>query len=140
MIPVLAHGGTGGLVVELSLLSLPLIGFALLWWWNRRLTREQAAESTSVGARTRTSPTNTSRPVSPLHRAPPPIVPLGYPDARADTSASEQAPQRPLRLPWAFRAAATSSARWATLGGMESGAAKPSRAMASFTKRPSGSR
>jgi len=50
MIPVLAHGGTGGLVVELSLLSLPLIGFALLWWWNRRLTREQAAERTSAGS------------------------------------------------------------------------------------------
>lgn len=33
---LLAHGGTGGLVVELSVLVLPLLGVALLWWWNRR--------------------------------------------------------------------------------------------------------
>ena len=42
MTSILAHGGTAGLAAELGLLSLPLIGFGVLWWWNRRLSRDQA--------------------------------------------------------------------------------------------------
>ena len=38
---ILAHGGTAGLAAELFLLSLPLVGFGVLWWWNRRLGRAE---------------------------------------------------------------------------------------------------
>lgn len=41
MTSILAHGGTAGLAAELFLLSLPLVGFGVLWWWNRRLGRAQ---------------------------------------------------------------------------------------------------
>lgn len=44
LVALLAHGGTGGLVVELSLLSLPLLGVALLWWWGRRNPEPPADE------------------------------------------------------------------------------------------------
>jgi hypothetical protein len=43
MTSILAHGGTAGLAAEIFLLSLPVLGFGLLWWWNRRLGRRQAA-------------------------------------------------------------------------------------------------
>lgn len=44
MTSILAHGGTAGLAAEIFLLSLPVLGFGALWWWNRRLGRRQAAE------------------------------------------------------------------------------------------------
>jgi hypothetical protein len=43
MSSILAHGGTAGLAAEIFLLSLPVLGFGLLWWWNRRLGRREAA-------------------------------------------------------------------------------------------------
>lgn len=45
MSSILAHGGTAGLAAEIFLLSLPVLGFGALWWWNRRLGRRQAAEA-----------------------------------------------------------------------------------------------
>jgi hypothetical protein len=44
MSSILAHGGTAGLAAEIFLLSLPVLGFGLLWWWNRRLGRREAGE------------------------------------------------------------------------------------------------
>ncbi|HEX2273949.1 MAG TPA: hypothetical protein VHG90_08765 [Acidimicrobiales bacterium] len=44
MTSIVAHGGTAGLAAEILLLSLPVAGFGLLWWWNRRLGRREAAE------------------------------------------------------------------------------------------------
>lgn len=69
MIPLLAHGGTGGLAVELSLLSLPLIGFGLLWWWNRRLSRlrptdAEPTRAASDAESTETEPTERNEPGS----------------------------------------------------------------------------
>ena len=42
MTSILAHGGSAGLAAEIVLLSLPVLGFGLLWWWNRRLGRREA--------------------------------------------------------------------------------------------------
>ena len=53
MTSILAHGGTAGLAAELFLLCLPLVGFGVLWWWNRRLGRaqpEKANEPPSNGS------------------------------------------------------------------------------------------
>ena len=44
MTSILAHGGTAGLAAEIFLLSLPVVGFGALWWWNRRLGRRHAAQ------------------------------------------------------------------------------------------------
>ncbi|HEX2023604.1 MAG TPA: hypothetical protein VHF00_02800 [Acidimicrobiales bacterium] len=41
---IVAHGGTAGLAAEIFLLSLPVLGFGALWWWNRRLGRREAAQ------------------------------------------------------------------------------------------------
>lgn len=50
MTSILAHGGSAGLAAELLLLSLPVVGFGLLWWWNRRLGRSAEGRPEPAGA------------------------------------------------------------------------------------------
>ena len=61
MTPTLAHGGSAGLAAELFLLSLPVLGFGALWWWNCRIGRSQPGEPEGAKAEA-SSGTATSAP------------------------------------------------------------------------------